>query len=116
MALVPYPPFGIVTITVIGISAYLVVVGLYTSTVSISQDTELRRSIRTLAQSKLLDTIISAESAKEIEGKVMEIVKKQSLELEDRSGVQASLSQEDAQKYLNEVLQELKRTSSGKTA
>lgn len=116
MALVPYPPFGIVTITVIGISAYLVVVGLYTSTVSISQDTDLRRSVRTIAQSKLLDTIISAESAKEIEEKVMEIVKKQSLELEDRSGVQTSLSREEAQKYLNEVLQELKRKSSGEPA
>jgi hypothetical protein len=46
MSIVPYPPFGIATITVTGLSAYLVVIGIYMSKISLSQDAELRRSIR----------------------------------------------------------------------
>jgi hypothetical protein len=111
MSVAPYPPFGLATVTAIGISAYLVVVGLYTSTVSLSQDTELRRSIRLLAssQSTLFDSMVSGESAKEIEERVMEIVKKHSLELEDHSGIETSLDDVEVQRYLKEVIEEVKR-------
>jgi hypothetical protein len=111
LSIAPYPPFGLVTITVIGIASYLVVVGLYTSTVSLSQDTELLRSLKRIARSKsgLLDSIVSAESAREIENRVIEIIKKQSIELEERSGVAASLNDEEARKYLKEVIEEVKK-------
>lgn len=111
MALAPYPPFGIVTITTIGISAYLVVSGLYTSTVSLSQNTEVRRSIRRLAisQSALFDSMVSAESEKEIEKRVMEIVSKESVEMANRSGVEISLSDSEAKEYLEEVIREIKK-------
>ncbi|HXW11563.1 MAG TPA: hypothetical protein VD694_02295 [Nitrososphaeraceae archaeon] len=79
MSVAPYPPFGIATITAMGLAAYLVVIGLYTSTVSMSQDTELRRYIRRLArsQTRLFDSIVSAESGREIEKRVLELIKKQ---------------------------------------
>lgn len=111
MALAPYPPFGIVTITTMGISAYLVVSGLYTSTVSLSQNTEVRRSIRRLArsQSALFDSMVSAESEKEIEKRVMEIVRKESVEMANRSGVEISLSDSEAKEYLEEVIREIKK-------
>lgn len=111
MSVAPYPPFGLATVTAIGISAYLVVVGLYTSTVSLSQDTELRRSIRQLAssQSTLFDSMVSWESSKEIEQRVMEIVKKHSLELEEHSGIETSLDDLEVQRYLKEVIEEVKR-------
>jgi hypothetical protein len=111
MALAPYPPFGIITITTIGISAYLVVSGLYTSTVSLSQNTEVRRSIRRLArsQSALFDSMVSAESEKEIEKRVMEIVRKESVEMANRSGVEISLSDSEAKEYLEEVFKEIKK-------
>lgn len=111
MALAPYPPFGIVTITMMGISAYLVVLGLYTSTVSLSQNTEVRRSIRRLAisQSALFDSMVSAESEKEIEKRVMEIVRKESVEMANRSGVEISLSDSEAKEYLEEVIREIKK-------
>jgi hypothetical protein len=111
MSVAPYPPFGLATVSAIGISAYLVVVGLYTSTVSLSQDTELRRSIRQLAssQSSLFDSMVSGESSKEIEQRVMEIVKKYSHEMEDQSGVETSLDDLEVQRYLKEVIEEVKR-------
>jgi hypothetical protein len=111
MSIAPYPPFGIVTVTAMGISAYLIVIGLYTSTVSMSQDTELRRYIRRLAtsQTRLFDSMVSAESGKEIEKRVLELIKKQSLEMETRTGVETSLDEKEAREYIDEVIREIKK-------
>jgi hypothetical protein len=111
MSIAPYPPFGIVTVTALGMSAYMMVVGLYTSTVSMSQDSNLRRTMKRVAksQSTLFDSITSAESAKEIEASVMELVRKQSIEMEDKSGIETSLSDQEVREYLNEVLDEVKK-------
>lgn len=46
--LLPYPPFGLPTITFLGISSYLLFVGIYYSSISISVDTALRRTIERL--------------------------------------------------------------------
>jgi hypothetical protein len=111
MSIAPYPPYGIATITVMGLSAYMIVIGLYTSTISISQDSRLRSYIRRLAspQSTLFDSIVSAESSKEIEQKVMEVVKKHSFGMEDQSGIETSLDDVEVQRYLKEVIEEVKR-------
>ena len=94
-----------------GISAYLVVVGIYMSTISLSQDTQLRRSIRRVAitQSKLFDSMVTAEIEKEIERRVIEVINIQSVEMKDETGVQPSLNVQEAQDYLKEVIREIKR-------
>jgi hypothetical protein len=111
MSIAPYPPFGIATITIIGLSAYLVIIGIYMSTISLSQDAELRRSIRRVAraQSKLFDSMVTAEIEKEIEKKVMEVIKIQSFEMENETGVQPSLNDPEIQDYLKQVIREIKR-------
>ena len=59
---VPFPPFGLATISFMGLSSYLILIGIY-SAVSVSQDVKLRKSIRKIAinESKLLDSIETAE-------------------------------------------------------
>jgi hypothetical protein len=111
LSIFPYPPFGIATITVIGVSAYLVVVGIYMSTVSLSQDAELRRSIRHIArtQSKLFDSMVTAEIEKEIERRVMEVIKNQSVKMENETGVQPSINDQEIHDYLKQVIREVKR-------
>ena len=111
MSIAPYPPFGIATITVMGLSAYLVVVGIYMSTISLSQDTQLRRSIRRVAitQSKLFDSMVTAEIEIEIERRVREVINIQSVEMEDETGVQPSLNEQEAHDYLKEVIREIKK-------
>jgi hypothetical protein len=111
MSIAPYPPFGIATATVMGLSAYLVVIGLYTSTVTMSQDSELRRYIRRLArsQTRLFDSMVSAESGKEIEKRVLELIKKQSIEMETRTGIGTSLDEKQAREYIEEVIREIKK-------
>jgi hypothetical protein len=111
MSIAPYPPFGIATITVMGLSAYLVVVGIYMSTISLSQDTQLRRLIRRVAitQSKLFDSMVTAEIEKEIERRVREVINIQSVEMEDETGVQPSLNEQEAHDYLKEIIREIKK-------
>jgi hypothetical protein len=111
MSIAPYPPFGIATITVMGLSAYLIVIGIYMSTISLSQDAELRRSIRQIArsQSKLFDSMVTAEIEKEIERRVMEVFKKQSVDMEEETGVEPSLNEQEIHDYLSQVIKEVKR-------
>jgi hypothetical protein len=93
------------------VSAYLVVVGIYMSTVSLSQDAELRRSIRHIArtQSKLFDSMVTAEIEKEIERRVMEVIKNQSVKMENETGVQPSINDQEIHDYLKQVIREVKR-------
>jgi hypothetical protein len=111
MSIAPYPPFGISTITVMGISAYMIVLGIYSSTISISNDSELRKSIRRFvrSQSHPLELIASAEAEKEIESRVIYILRKKSAELELTTGVSPSLSEDELKTYLKEVLKETGR-------
>ena len=101
MSINPYPPFGIATITVMGLSAYLVMIGIYLSTISLSQNAELRRSIRQVArsQSKLFDSMVTAEIEKEVERRVMEVVRVQSVQMENETGLSPPLTEDEAKEY-----------------
>jgi hypothetical protein len=67
-----YPPFGFLTIAIIGLSSYLMLVGIYSSAISVAQDSRLRRAIRNSVeqQSSLLDKIGTAQMQQEIENSV----------------------------------------------
>jgi hypothetical protein len=47
----PYPHFRLATISMsmFGLSSYLILVGIYSSAISVAADSELRRSIRKFA-------------------------------------------------------------------
>src|ERR671911_1046833 len=92
-------------------TAYLVTIGIYMSTISLAQDAELRRSIKRVArtQSKLFDSMVTAEIEKEIERRVMQIIRTQSVEMETETGVQPSLNDQEIQDYLKQVIKEVKR-------
>jgi hypothetical protein len=107
----PYPPFGMATISFVGLSCYLLFVGIYASAVSVAEDSNLRKSIRNLAkrESKLLDSIGSAQMEQEIQKRVITLSKETERTMIEQTGVESSLSEEDAKEYLHEVLAELKR-------
>ena len=42
----PYPPYGLVSIATLGLSSYLIFLGLFYSAVVISSDVQVRKSIR----------------------------------------------------------------------
>jgi hypothetical protein len=109
-----YPPFGLATVTFYGLAAYLVLVGLYSTAISVSHDVELRRSIAKSAteQSNLIRGIATAQMQLELQNRVMAVERKHRDTLIENSGVQPSLTEEDMKGYLEQVLSEIERTSS----
>jgi hypothetical protein len=106
----PYPPFGLVTISFMGLSSYLVLVGIYSSAISVAQDEKLRQSIRKSAikQSKLLESIGSAHMEQELQRRVMRLAKNSSDKMTEDTRVQLSVTEEDMKQYLDTVLNEIK--------
>jgi hypothetical protein len=109
MAISPYPPFGMSTITLLGLSAYLTVIGIYSSSFTLSHNSELRKYIRNLASSRLLDSLASAEMEKQIEKTVSQIIMRAD-NMEDKTGIPSSMTENEAKTYLEEVLKEVRES------
>jgi len=104
-----YPPFGLITTLFIGLSSYMVLIGIYSSAVSVSQDVKLRQTIRksTTEESKLLISIGSAQMEQEIQGRAVKVAKDQQQTMVEQTGVQSSLTEHDMKQYVSEVLKEI---------
>ncbi len=84
-----YPPFGIATVTFMGISSYLLFVGIYYSAISVSLDVKLRSSIQKSVEQQLrfVSNIGASEVEQDIQQKVKYLTKKAAHRLEEESGV-----------------------------
>jgi len=107
---VPYPPFGMATISFMGLSSYLVLLGIYSSAISVSEDSKLRQSIRNLAikESKLLDSIGTAHMEQEIQKRVLEFTKRTQDMMAEETGIKSSMTEDDIKQYLEQVVREVK--------
>ena len=108
--LAPYPPLGLASVSFVGVSSYLILMGIYSSAISMSGDVKLRQAIRKSAvdESKLLVGVGSAQMEQKIEKKVIELAKGQAASMIDQTGVQLSLTEHDMKQYLSSVLKEIK--------
>jgi hypothetical protein len=108
-----YPPFGFASFALLPLSSYMVILGLFSTAISISQDVRLRQYIKDLTKSEsFLGTIGQAQMEKQIKEKAFDlenIVKEQRIEIEKTSGVQSSIREQDIKQYLLEVLEEVDR-------
>lgn len=104
-----YPPFGLASVSLIGLSCYLIYSGLYYSATVVSQDATLRQSIRKsfTEQSKLLDSIGTAHMEQELQSRVLTIAKKNSEAIAEERGVETSMTEDDMKDYLEVVMNEL---------
>ena len=102
-----YPPFGFATVSSYGLGSYLILLGLYLSALSVSQDEQLRNLIKTstLSESKFLHSIgtSAAGRKKEIVNTVLDKAKRQQETIAKDIGIGTSLSEEDIKNYVNEV-------------
>jgi hypothetical protein len=105
----PYPPFGLYSVLLTPLSCYLLLVALYSSAISISADSKLRQSVRNsiVEESRLLDSIGSAQMTKEIEVKVLNIARNNLDRMTKDYGVQPSLTEDDIRSYVQDVIVEL---------
>ncbi len=89
-------------------------VGIYSSTISVFKDVIIRQKIRksVTKESELLGSIGLSHMGQELERKVLKITKKASDLLEEETGVEPSIAEDDMKEYLYEVMEEVKRTKS----
>jgi hypothetical protein len=109
----PYPPFGLATITVLNLAAYLVFLGIYNSAKLVSVNNTLRKNIYQHAlRSGLLHSIGQAEMEKEIQRTVNEIIKDQQDVLAREKVTRAEFDEKELRKYLDQVINEVKKDRS----
>ena len=111
LILVPYPPFGLASICFIVLSAYLVLLGIYSSALSVANDVQLRRNIRKSVeqQSDLLDKIGTAEMERQLKNRILSLTRDLSDEITEQTGVQSSLHDErEIRDYVDKVIEEIK--------
>jgi hypothetical protein len=105
-----YPPFGFATVSSYGLGSYLILIGLYLSALSVSQDNELRSMIKrsTLSESKFLHSIgtSAAERQKFLVNSVVGKAKRQQESIAKDIGIETSITEEDIKSYVNEVEKE----------
>src|SRR5215831_16875933 len=111
----PYPPFGIATITILNIAAFLMLVGIYNSAVLVSASNDLRKSIYKHAlESKLLGIIGSAEIENELQKTVTKITdEKKHLMADTQQPVE--LDGMELKKYIEFVVREVKKDNKQQT-
>ena len=105
----PYPPFGLASITVLNIAAFLMLLGIYNSATLVSANHNLRKLIRKQAlESRLLDLIGQAEMDNEIRKTVKKITqKKDTLEIDKE--VELEFDERELEKYIDSVIRETKK-------
>jgi hypothetical protein len=108
---IPYPPFADVVWSFIGFGIYLYSFGLFFSTVAISQDTRLRKSLNKLAmeEADLLRSLGTTRMKEELQKKVAKISKEQEEQLRDQTGIEHKVSDEEMKQYTDEVMKELQK-------
>jgi hypothetical protein len=107
--LAPYPPFGLMTITVLILGGFLMLLGIYNSAKLVSVNDNLRKSIyKHFSEPRLLGLIGQAEMKKEIEGIVKEITQHKG-SLEREINIPIALDEKALKKYITFVISETKK-------
>lgn len=102
----PYPPFGLATISLIGLSSYLVLLGIYSLAISVSEDERIRRfTVKTAREFMFLHSMGIAEQGQEIEKRVTKF--KDNI-VED-TGIEPSFNEDDMKQYLHQALEEVQK-------
>ena len=108
--IIPYPPFGLTTISLLSISSFLILTGLHSLAYSMAQDNNLLENARKIAKekaSKFLYDIGSSQWQKDIDKTVTTIMSSRLMDEEDNN-VPTSLTKEEIKSYIEEVSKELK--------
>jgi hypothetical protein len=94
-----------------GLSTYMILLGLYLSAISVSEDIELRKSIKksTLRESKFLDSMGTAHMEKELMKRMVVKAREEQKELTQESGgIKPSLTEEDILDIVKEADKDIK--------
>jgi hypothetical protein len=109
-----YPPYGLPNVSFVGLAAFLILVGLHHSAISVAQDSRLRQLIKNsaLKESKLLGSMGSAQMTQDLQNKIVGVAKENAQLMEQKSGTEPSLSDEEITNYINSVINEVQQKGS----
>lgn len=111
LQILPYPPFGLTTITAMPIASFLLVIGLFYSAQSLSFDRQLLAELGRFIKNKpnsFLQNIGTIEWSNNVEGIVKQIKDKQSIQSIHDEHTHSALSKTDIRNYIYKVLEEVK--------
>jgi hypothetical protein len=102
-----YPPFGLVTLLFLGLSSYLLLIGILGCAAIVSRDSQLRREIYKGLEvdSDMLKKMGLAEVQREMEKRIQPLANK--IKLSDDMNKNIEPSEEEVKTMLEEVLNEL---------
>jgi len=105
----PYPAYGIVSISLVGFSSYYILYGIYSSSVSLSEDITLRDLVRKSASSQLkfLSSMSKGYLEDKIINQVFDTTQKFEENTEEQSGISSSLTKDEIKLYIRQVIDEL---------
>jgi hypothetical protein len=101
-----YPPFGLVTVSFLGLSSYMLVIGMLGIAANVSRDSNLRREIyKGVATDSDILKIGMAEMQRKMERKILPLADK--IKLSDEMKKRVDPSMEDVKIMITEVLTEI---------
>ncbi|MDW0168829.1 MAG: hypothetical protein QN834_10695 [Nitrososphaeraceae archaeon] len=110
-----YPPFGVNSLSLLSLSSYFVLFGLYSSALSLSQDLTLRQHLRSLAKNdnNLLSSIGTAQMETEVKravGELKDVADEHEKELAEKTGIETPVPESEIEDYLKQVIEEVAKT------
>jgi hypothetical protein len=110
LAAASYPPFGIATLSFLGLSSYLLLIGLYATAISLSQHAQLRKSIRNSIDeqhSRLIDGIGMSELQRDIDKRITPLIRRHAEQMNMQTALDVTISDKEIKQYINEILHDL---------
>jgi hypothetical protein len=98
LAAASYPPFGIATLSFLGLSSYILLIGLYATAISLSQHAQLRKSIRNSIDeqhSRLIDGIGMSELQREIDKRITPLIQRHAEQMNMQTALDVTISDKD---------------------
>jgi hypothetical protein len=105
----PYPPYGIIGISLVGLSSLLILNGLYMSAIYLTTDRRLRNLVKSkIDASRLLDSIGTAQMHIEMEKVTLRVIEEQNKNT-DLKNIDTKINESDIKSYIDDILIELKK-------
>ncbi len=115
----PFPPFGLAALSFLPLSTFLILIGIYCSALTLSQNISLRNSIRTMAAKDanlLLNLGMSQMDSqiKKMVSKFRDKIKQEEEFMTQKTGIETDLQSEEIEDYVKTVLNEIIKVKSQK--
>ena len=104
----PYPPYGIIGVSLVGLSSLLILNGLYMSAIYLTTDRRLRNLVKSkIDASRLLDSIGTAQTNIEMEKITLRVIEEQNKNAD--LNIDNTINESDIKSYINDILIEMKK-------